>query len=282
MTLATNIANAFTRVGTEFKAVRTLIGGSGTAGISALTTTDKSSLVAAINETKAGNAVSPPDASTTTKGIIEIATLAEVTTGTDTTRAVTPQGVKQEIDLVKVDGKLAKASNLSDLADIPTARGNLGLGSAATTASTAYATAAQGDLADTALQSGSGFNTPGGWLKLDGDGTAPDNRIPASIARDSEVTAAVAAKPDLGETSDAAYRGDRGKEAYDHSQLVTGNPHGVTAAQVGAAPLDSPRLHRHPDRTDSHGWHEHDAGGNHGVRGGIGRWQCCDRRYLRR
>lgn len=103
MTLTTNIANAFTRVGTEFKAIRTLIGGSGTAGISALTTTDKSSLVAAINETKAGNAGSPPDASATTKGIIEIATLAEVTTGTDTARAVTPQGVKQEIDLVKVD-----------------------------------------------------------------------------------------------------------------------------------------------------------------------------------
>ena len=103
MTLATNLANAFTRIGTEFKAIRTLIGGSGTAGISALTTTDKSSLVAAINETKAGNAGSPPDATTTTKGIIEIATLAEVTTGTDTARAVTPQGVKQEIDLVKVD-----------------------------------------------------------------------------------------------------------------------------------------------------------------------------------
>ncbi len=94
MTLATNIANAFTRVGTEFKAIRTLIGGSGTAGISALTTTDKSSLVAAINEIKASNAGSPPDTTTTTKGIIEIATLAEVTTGTDTARAVTPQGVK--------------------------------------------------------------------------------------------------------------------------------------------------------------------------------------------
>lgn len=97
MTLATNIANAFTRVGTEFKAIRTLIGGSGTAGISALTTTDKSSLVAAINEIKA-DAGSLPDATTTTKGIIEIATLAEVTTGTDTARAVTPQGVKQAFD----------------------------------------------------------------------------------------------------------------------------------------------------------------------------------------
>lgn len=36
----------------------------------------------------------------------------------------------------------------------------------------------------------------------------------------------------LGETSSTAYRGDRGKAAYDHSQ-TTGNPHGTTAADVG-------------------------------------------------
>lgn len=39
----------------------------------------------------------------------------------------------------------------------------------------------------------------------------------------------------LGETSSTAYRGDRGKTAYDHSQ-TTGNPHGTTAADVGARP----------------------------------------------
>jgi len=39
----------------------------------------------------------------------------------------------------------------------------------------------------------------------------------------------------LGETSTTAYRGDRGKTAYDHSQIVSGNPHGTTAADVGAA-----------------------------------------------
>lgn len=119
MSLATNIANALTRVGTEFKAIRTLIGGSGTADISGLTTTDKSSLVAAINETKAGNASSPPDASTTTKGIIEIATLAEVTTGTDTARAVTPQGLKQEIDAAKaaiIGGAPGALDTLDELA----------------------------------------------------------------------------------------------------------------------------------------------------------------------
>ncbi len=41
----------------------------------------------------------------------------------------------------------------------------------------------------------------------------------------------------LGETSSTAYRGDRGKAAYDHSQ-ETGNPHGTTAAQIGAAEAD--------------------------------------------
>ena len=46
--------------------------------------------------------------------------------------------------------KLAKASNLSDLTNAGTARTNLGLGTAATTSSTDYATATQGSKADTA------------------------------------------------------------------------------------------------------------------------------------
>ena len=37
----------------------------------------------------------------------------------------------------------------------------------------------------------------------------------------------------LGETSSTAYRGDRGKAAYDHSQITNGNPHGTKASDIG-------------------------------------------------
>ncbi|MEM1088700.1 MAG: hypothetical protein AAGH90_13325 [Pseudomonadota bacterium] len=52
MSFATNIADLATRIGTEFKAIRVLISGSGTGGVSGLTTT-ATNLVAAINEVKA-------------------------------------------------------------------------------------------------------------------------------------------------------------------------------------------------------------------------------------
>lgn len=49
-----------------------------------------------------------------------------------------------------------------------------------------------------------------------------------------EVSASLA----LGETSATAYRGDRGKTAYDHSQ-ATGNPHGTTKGDVGLSNADN-------------------------------------------
>jgi hypothetical protein len=53
---------------------------------------------------------------------------------------------------VSAAGVLLAVNNLSDLTSASTARTNLGLGTAATTAATDYATAAQGAKADTALQ----------------------------------------------------------------------------------------------------------------------------------
>lgn len=46
----------------------------------------------------------------------------------------------------------------------------------------------------------------------------------------------------LGETSSTAYRGDRGKTAYDHSQITNANPHNTTYSQVGAAPASHPSV----------------------------------------
>jgi hypothetical protein len=51
----------------------------------------------------------------------------------------------------------------------------------------------------------------------------------------TEISASLA----LGETSSTAYRGDRGKIAYDHSQLTSGNPHNVTKSDVGLGNVDN-------------------------------------------
>ena len=58
-----------------------------------------------------------------------------------------------------LSGALIATNNLSDLNNVSTARTNLGLGTAATTASTDYATAAQGTTADNALPKSGGAMT---------------------------------------------------------------------------------------------------------------------------
>jgi hypothetical protein len=120
MSLQTRLSDLITAIGTDVKQLRTWITGSSSGTLSGLTTTDKTSLVAAVNEVKAGSSGAPPDASATVKGIIEIATLAEVSTGTDTVRAVTPEGVRQERTALKAEilgpGVPAALDTLDELA----------------------------------------------------------------------------------------------------------------------------------------------------------------------
>jgi len=60
-----------------------------------------------------------------------------------------------------------------------------------------------------------------GVATIDGTGKIPLTQLPEYVTLQ------------LGETSTTAYRGDRGKIAYDHSLIASGNPHNVTKADIG-------------------------------------------------
>lgn len=90
MSLQIRLSDLITAIGTDYKALRTFMFGTSTGTLTSLTTTDKTSLVAAINETKAGNSGAPPAATTAVQGTVLLATDAMTVTGTDTTHATTP------------------------------------------------------------------------------------------------------------------------------------------------------------------------------------------------
>lgn len=124
MTLQTRLADLITAVGTDYKTIRTWITGSSTGTLASLTTTDKTSLIAAINETKAGNSGSPPAASTTVAGITELATDVEALAMASTAVAVTPSNFTAMVNvangLAKLDGtgKVASAQLPSYVDDV--------------------------------------------------------------------------------------------------------------------------------------------------------------------
>lgn len=97
MSLQTRIGDLITAIGTDYKQVRTWITGSASGDLTGLTTTVKTSLVAAINEVKASSGT-PSDASETVKGIAELATQTEINMGTDDLRIVTPLKLKTFTD----------------------------------------------------------------------------------------------------------------------------------------------------------------------------------------
>ena len=110
----------------------------------------------------------------------------------------------------------------------------------------------------------------GGYAELDATGTVPTAQLPSFVddvleyadlasfpatgstgkiyvALDTNIVyrwsgsayVEISASLALGETSSTAYRGDRGKIAYDHTLLTTGNPHNVTKGDVGLGNVDN-------------------------------------------
>lgn len=157
--------------------------------------------------------------------------------------------LKTLLALVKADVGLGNVDNTSD-ANKPI--------------STATQTALDAKLDDSQKGAASGL------AELDGSGLVPTAQLPSYV--DDVVTAAdfaslpgtgetgkiyitldtnityrwngsgyteISASLALGETSSTAYRGDRGKTAYDHSQLTSGNPHSVTKSDVGLGNADN-------------------------------------------
>ena len=89
-----------------------------------------------------------------------------------------------------LSGALLATNNLSDLNNAGTARTNLGLGTAATTASSAYATAAQGTTADNALPKSGGAMTGAITTNstFDGRDVSADGTKLDTIATNADVT----------------------------------------------------------------------------------------------
>lgn len=120
MSLQTRLSDLITAIGTDYKQLRSWLTGSSSGDLTGLTTTNKASLVAAVNEVNAKPSSAPPDATTDNKGVVELATLAEVGAGVDTARAVTPEGVRQERLALKAEilgaGVPAALDTLDELA----------------------------------------------------------------------------------------------------------------------------------------------------------------------
>lgn len=89
-TLQVRLTDLVTAIGTDIKLLRTYITGSSTGTLTGLATTDKTSVVAAINEVRTlASSATVPDATTSVKGKVALATNAEALAGTDATKALT-------------------------------------------------------------------------------------------------------------------------------------------------------------------------------------------------
>jgi hypothetical protein len=144
MSLQTRLSDFITAVGTDYKQLRTWITGSNTGTLTGLTTTAKTDLVAALNEVNAKPSSTPAAASETVAGVSQIATQAEVTSGTIDTDAVSPLKLAQKLtawaqplstNLTNLAGVASTVFGRARLADADAAAAKTALGLAAVASS---------------------------------------------------------------------------------------------------------------------------------------------------
>ena len=125
-TLAVRLGDLITAIGTDIKQIKIWLTGSASGNLTGLTTTDKTSLLNAINEVNAkpSGGWTAVDASTTVKGIAFLATDAEALAMASTTDVLTPSNLAAIVNvnngLVKLDagGKVAAAQLPSYVDDV--------------------------------------------------------------------------------------------------------------------------------------------------------------------
>jgi hypothetical protein len=231
MSLQARLSDLITAIGTDVKQLRIWITGSAAGDLTGLTTTNKTSLVAAVNEVKAGSAGAPPASSETVAGVLEIATQTETNTGTDDLRAVTP--LKFQTRLAAFAQPLS--ANLTTLAGVVSgAFGRTLLGSA----DAAAAKASLGLAAVASSGSASDITT----------GTLPTSVMPPLAINDTFTVATQAAMLALtAQRGDVAIRTDIGRSFIlatdspstlaDWKQLTAGGDVTSVAGRTGAVVL---------------------------------------------
>jgi hypothetical protein len=182
MSLATRISDLTTRLATEFKTVKSKISGNNSGDLTGLTTTVKTSILAAINE------------------------LVTSLSGKQANLGFTPEnaankGAANGYASLDSGGKVPATQLPSFVDDVL-------------------------EYANFAALPGTGMS---GIIYVTMDTNLTFRWSGSSYTEISQSLA-------LGETSATAYRGDRGKTAYDHSQLTAANPHGTTFALIATKP----------------------------------------------
>jgi hypothetical protein len=202
----------------------------------------------------ANRKISSLDALGATPAVGDIIPITDVSDTTGSIEGTTKKVTVANLVAAAPQGDLLASNNLSDVANAGTSRTNLELGTAATTASTDYATAAQGATADTATQPGDlgtaalldVGTTASKIVQLDGSARLPavDGSQLTGVGGAVEGTAVLS----TGETGATKFLREDGDDSCSWQPIVVGDAElrGTTNPHIGAYPNQSLKVIDNP------------------------------------